>query len=71
MREDDEVGQESWFAALIGLPQLSLETTLSLMKRLDEFRENAMLVGYASGPTHEISHSRRRSSEGQETYRNG
>ena len=40
-------GQRSWFATLVGLPQLSLETILSLMTASDEFRENVMLVGYA------------------------
>jgi hypothetical protein len=38
---------ESWLAALVGLPQLSLETNLSPMARSDELQENTMLVGYA------------------------
>jgi hypothetical protein len=38
--------QRSWFATPVDFLQLSLETTLSLIVRLDEFRENAMLVVY-------------------------
>jgi hypothetical protein len=38
---------------LVGLPQLSLETTLSLMALPDEFREGGMLVGYARVSTRE------------------
>jgi hypothetical protein len=38
--------QRSWFATPVDFLQLSLETTLSLIVRLDEFWENAMLVVY-------------------------
>jgi DNA invertase Pin-like site-specific DNA recombinase len=38
---------------LVVLPQLSLETTLSLVALPDEFREKVMLVGYARVSTRE------------------
>jgi hypothetical protein len=34
-------------------------------------KRRADVVGIFPGQTHEISHSRRRSSEGQDTHRNG
>jgi hypothetical protein len=37
-------GKESWPGAPVVLPQLPLETALSPMALLDEFREKAMLV---------------------------
>jgi hypothetical protein len=39
--------RESVVRPLVVLPQPSLEIALSLIAHLDEFRENAMLVGFA------------------------
>ena len=39
--------RESVVRPLVGLPQPSLEIALSLMAHPDEFRENAMLAGFA------------------------
>ena len=45
--------RKSWFGALVGIPQLYLETILSHVAPPDEFREHAMLVGYARVSTRE------------------